>query len=617
MTKKKSRINTTDPRSPQLFSNEELGMPPVEYEYRGTRMVTDKNGKRVRQAVIVRTKDSFVRAAREVWGDQNDYSESILTGMKEPITIRCRKHDHYYTVPFAQNHIKRPDGRLKPTGCPLCEAERIGYYPKNRGHHHLRTPEERERDEQEKARRRAEREQQKQERKSIAERQRHERQQRERDEQALIARWHAASIADARFKQRVYDMYGDSLDASWDTYKGVDTPIQMCCPKHGLFLITPRQLLNGDKRRKVNKIQPHGCWQCAGLPDPYQKQPLKAKDIYRRLDIIYRLSRAYRHPVLTFQRKRKITTDTRIAATCPRHGTLEHPLQWWLDGKGCEYCTGQAVYYPLWKEYARQVHGDKYEYVGEAPTTATDLIHYICKEHGLIEQRFDIHVSQGCGCKYCANRHIPLEDRIQNFISQCVEKYGPGRFDYSRVHEDYVNNDTPVWIRCCLHDKWFQTTPDNNLRTVHGSCPVCSVEYTESQGEAEIRRWLLKHGITDFEFDEHIIHHSNPRCKRQYLRPDFWFNDRPLVIEYHGEQHYGHVNIFNDEDWTFEDQQIRDATLRDWCRSHGRRLLEIPYWEFKNVPSILQSVLIDGNDIPTFEPPTDNAESITKAPTDA
>lgn len=533
MTKKHPKKHIRNPQQPSFFTNEEQGLPPDDYEYRIVTR-TDADGRRVSQRIPVRTKDSFVRAAREVWGDRNDYSESVLTGMKEPITIRCRKHDHYYTVPMAQNHIAKPRPGFVPTGCPLCASELAGYET-NRGPHHFRTPEERERDEQEKARRRAEREAKHEQRK-------------------------AENLEELR-RQRAIERY---------CRKGPD-----------LVLTAPNA----------------------------KRQPLTAREFYRRVSGRYGSK-------LTFQRKRKLTMQTKITATCYRHGAITHDAAWWLSGKGCEYCNGK-VYYPHWKDYARQVHGDKYEYVGEAPTTGADLIHYICPIHGLQEQRFDVHVSQGCGCKYCANRHIPLEDRIQNFISQCVEKYGPGRFDYSRVHEDYVNNDTPVWIRCCLHDKWFQTTPDNNLRTVHGSCPVCSVEYTESQGEAEIKRWLLKHGITDFEFDEHIIHHNNPRCKRQYLRPDFWFNNRPLVIEYHGEQHYRYVNIFNDEDWTFEDQQIRDATLRDWCRRHRRRLLEIPYWEFKNVPSILQSVLIDGGDIPTFEPPSDNTESTTKAPTDA
>ena len=96
-------------------------------EYRGTKIVVNKHGKRMRQAVIVRTKDSFVRAAQEIWGDQNDYSESVLTGMKEPITIRCRRHDHYYTVPMAQNHIAKPRQGSVPTGCPLCASEKAGY----------------------------------------------------------------------------------------------------------------------------------------------------------------------------------------------------------------------------------------------------------------------------------------------------------------------------------------------------------------------------------------------------------------------------------------------------------------------------------------------------------
>jgi hypothetical protein len=201
------------------------------------------------------------------------------------------------------------------------------------------------------------------------------------------------------------------------------------------------------------------------------------------------------------------------------------------------------------------------------------------------------------------------------FISKCIEKYGPDRYDYSRVHEDYVNNDSLVWIRCCVHDHWFQTTPDNNLRTVNGSCPICSLDFKESNGEAEIRRWLVKHGVTDFQQDELTIQHNNPRCKRAYLRPDFWLPTRNLFIEYNGEQHYEDVPHFFNADYTFEDQLIRDATLRDWCRRHGRRLLEIPYWEFDHIDSILTSVLLNHEPIPTFEPPA--TTDIQQAPTEA
>ena len=84
-----------DPRRPQLFSNEQLGLPPDDYEYREI-IKTDVMGNIIRQRVVAKTKDAFVRQAREIWGDQYDYSESVYTDNKSPITIRCKKHDQYY-----------------------------------------------------------------------------------------------------------------------------------------------------------------------------------------------------------------------------------------------------------------------------------------------------------------------------------------------------------------------------------------------------------------------------------------------------------------------------------------------------------------------------------------
>lgn len=601
---KKKRIR--DPRSPQLFSNEELGLPPEEMEYRGTKIVVNKHGERVRQAVIVRTKDSFVRAAREIWGDQNDYSESVLTGMKEPITIRCRKHDHYYTVPMAQNHIIKRHGNVRPTGCPLCEAERIGYYPNNRGPHHFRTPEERERDEQEKARRRAEREAKREQRKAEnLEQVRRERQQRERDEQALIARWHAASLAEARFIERVHEKYPD-LDTALVDYGGPDKEVALICPLHGLFEIKPRTLLNGTKGHP-----PHGCWLCEGLEDPHTKYRLTAREFYRRVSGRYGTK-------LTFQRKRKLTMQTKITATCYRHGPLTHDVQWWLSGKGCEYCNGQNVYYPLWKEYARQVHGGKYEYVGDAPTRIDDPLHYICPEHGLIEQRFDVHVSQGCGCPKCANypnKKSP-EQRCQEWIEKSDEKYR-GEFDYSEATADYVNNDSKVWLTHKPCGTRFQITPDTHLRGVNGGCPVCNAIFLESEGERTVRLWLEDHHI-DHD-TQHKLPNEDPTLPLLYLKTDFWIDDfdgRPLVIEYNGKQHYEYSPYYHkDRRRNFEVQQHRDRYLRRYCRAQGYRLLEIPYWEFDHIDSILTSVLLNHEPIPTFEPPT--TTDTQKAPAEA
>lgn len=600
MTKKKSRINTTDPRSPHLFSNEELGLPPVEYEYRGTRMVTDKNGKRVRQAVIVRTKDSFVRAARELWGDQNDYSESVLTGMKEPITIRCRKHDHYYTVSMAQNHIAKRHGNVRPTGCDLCMEEELGRPQNNRGPHHFRTPEEKQREAEEKARIKAERKQQKQQ--NLEERrQRHEREKRE--QQYLMAKYGAKSMPEARFIEKVQQQYG--YDTALVDYQGQDTDVTLFCPIHGMFEITPRILFNG-----VKGSAPHGCWLCAGLQDPHTKYRLTAREFYRRTDARYGKK-------IIFERKRKIKPTTNITGTCYRHGAITHDAAWWLSGKGCEYCNGK-VYYPHWKDYARQVHGNKYKYVGDAPVKGSDLIHYICPEHGLQEQRFDVHVSQGCGCPKCSNypnKKSP-EQRCQEWIEKSDEKYR-GEFDYSEAPADYVNNDSKVWLThnpCCTR---FQITPDTHLRGVNGGCPVCNAIFLESEGERTVRLWLEDHHI-DHD-TQHKLPNEDPTLPLQYLKTDFWIDDfdgRPLVIEFNGKQHYEYTPHYHkDRRRDFEVQQHRDRYLRRYCHDQGYRLLEIPYWEFDHIDSILTSVLLNHEPIPTFEPPaTTNTQQV---PTEA
>ena len=71
--------------------------------------------------------------------------------------------------------------------------------------------------------------------------------------------------------------------------------------------------------------------------------------------------------------------------------------------------------------------------------------------------------------------------------------------------------------------------------------------------------------------------------------------DYNLFIEYNGEQHYEEVDYFFDDDWTFEDQQIRDEAVRRYCRDHGHNLMEIPYWDFKRIDEILTDKLLNIN----------------------
>lgn len=526
--------------------------------------------------ICVKPKEVFVEQARAIWGDRNDYTESNYTNNKQPITIRCKKHDCYFTVAMAQNHLMKHNA----TGCPVCSYEqqygehygtdwrkyleptpgqnrvRRIYQPKTNNKH--RSPEQ---IAAEKARAEA----------------------RRREEQAYIDHWKAKSLKEAHFLEKLQSRYPDMYGTHLVDYKDKDNKVTLICPVHGEFRINSRQLF-GDKRHK-----PHGCWQCAGLEDPDTRPAsMTADEFFQRMHQLYDATEL---DFLTSEYKGKYKN---VTAYCRKHGPITHPVSYWLEGKGCEYCNGK-FYPPDFLQRARKAQGQEYTYRGVnkiVSTASRVMVHCGNPNHKWHRMLVSL-VLQGCKCRECAGRHQSVEQRCQEWIAKCIEKYGEGRYDYSRAHEDYVNNDSLVWIRCCIHDHWFQQTPDNNLRTVNGSCPICSIEFRESEGEAEIRRWLLKHGIINFKQDEVTLPNENPRCKRQYLRPDFWLPDYNLFIEYNGEQHYEDIEHFHADGWTLEDQQIRDEAVRRYCHDHHHNLLEIPYWDFKRIGEILTDELLN------------------------
>ena len=594
MSKRKRQKLIHDPMRPQLFSNEDLGLPPCEYEYRVIEK-KDEQGRTVRQRIPQRTMDSFIRAAQSIWGDAYDYSESVLVNMKAPITIRCKKHDHYFTVPFAQNHIIKAHGNVKPTGCDLCEAERIGYYPKNRGHHHIRTPEEIKRDEEEKARRREERERLAAERKAqrTEERLREQQEARQREEQALLDKWHVKTVKEARFAERVHQMYGDDLDTSIAGYVDDHKPVVLICRHHGVFRITPRQLLRGERGNP-----PHGCWKCSGLPDPAEKRRMTAKQFYGIMRNLYMILD------FTKYRRRKIKPNTKITAVCMKHGEITHDAQWWLDGKGCEYCHGK-FYPPDFLRLAHAAQGEEYQYKGvENIKTTSDRVMVHCgnPDHQWHEMIVWL-ILQGSKCRECAGRHVPLEKRCQDWIARSDEKYR-GEYDYHEAPADYINNDSKVWLTHKVCGTRFQVTPDTHLRGVNGGCPLCNLIYLESEGERTVRLWLEDHHI-DHRTQE-VIPNEDKTLPLEYLKADFYIDDfqrQPLIIEYNGQQHYEYNKYYHEgRRRNFKVQQHRDRYLRRYCSDHHIRLLEIPYWDFDRIGEILTEYFDNGEVVVSAKP---------------
>ena len=108
-------------RQPNLFSEDQLDAMVVRKHNKEIRRGIDKNGNPYEVPITKRSKEDFVAKANEVWHGIYDYTDTVLTGMKEPVEIYCPKHDYHFQVKMAQNHLKK----ISPTGCPVCAAEKL------------------------------------------------------------------------------------------------------------------------------------------------------------------------------------------------------------------------------------------------------------------------------------------------------------------------------------------------------------------------------------------------------------------------------------------------------------------------------------------------------------
>lgn len=138
-------------------------------------------------------------------------------------------------------------------------------------------------------------------------------------------------------------------------------------------------------------------------------------------------------------------------------------------------------------------------------------------------------------------------------------------------------------FKCDICGKSWQLN-FNNIKNGN-SCPHCSA----SKGEKYIENVLDKNNIqyqTQYCFDD---------CRMQLPLPfDFAIFDNNNLIglcEYQGIQHYEPFDFAGrGNEWAnslFERNQLSDNTKRTYCKNNNIPLLEIPYWEFKNIETIL------------------------------
>lgn len=178
------------------------------------------------------------------------------------------------------------------------------------------------------------------------------------------------------------------------------------------------------------------------------------------------------------------------------------------------------------------------------------------------------------GCPHCAkeNSGITLRKSHSKFEEE-VQTIANGEY---KVLSSYINTNTHIHMKHLVCGNEYIVLPSNFLRG--NRCPICN----ESKGEREIREWL-KHG--EIKFESQVEFDGLIGMGGGLLSYDFYLPDKNILIEYQGEFHDGSGGEYTQVN--LKKQQEHDKRKKEYAKKNGIELLEIWYWDYDKIASIL------------------------------
>jgi len=422
------------------------------------------------------------------------------------------------------------------------------------------------------------------------------------------------------FIARAKTKHGNKYDYSQAEYLGVDTPLVIICPinGHGPFEQTPHEHLAGS-----------GCQKC-GNANKNRARSEKASATF-----VPRARKKHGNK-FDYSRVEYQGADKHVLVGCRKEGHGFFPItpSNHLSGWGCPECKKDKLRKlntytkDEFVALAREVHGDKYVYVGEYVKSDTPM-QMRCPKHGPFEQLPNSHL-QGRGCRKCGDErtYSALFDTHEDFIKKARAAHGD-KYSYP---EKYQRSDCRIHIICPKHGSFPQLPSDHvqghgcdkcrtdlaaeryrkdhetflrQARAIHGKrytysgvyggnkkpmtiicpehgpftqkpvnhinrkagCPACS----QSKGERAVALILESFKIVyvrEMKFDE---------CRSKYPLPfDFWLPDYNTLIEYDGEQHFVSDPFFGGDEGLRNLQQ-RDGIKTRYAKRTAKKLIRIKY----------------------------------------
>lgn len=251
-----------------------------------------------------------------------------------------------------------------------------------------------------------------------------------------------------------------------------------------------------------------------------------------------------------------------------------------LRGYGCPNCAGKRITTESFVKDMNSINSD-IQILGKYENNSTK-IKCFCKIHKEIFYNTPSHLKNGQGCCKCKSEKIKNNFIMSNneFISRLNRL-----FPNIKAISEYNGSHNKVYVFCKKCQMKFTIIPNNAF--TRGIKCNCKQEFKISHGELRIFNYLFESQIKfDFQksYDE-LLGVNNGK-----LSYDFYLPDYNILIEFQGEQHQRPLNYFGGEE-KFKIQQEHDRIKYEYAKNHNINLIEIWYWDFKNIDNILEDLL--------------------------
>ena len=193
-----------------------------------------------------------------------------------------------------------------------------------------------------------------------------------------------------------------------------------------------------------------------------------------------------------------------------------------------------------------------------------------------------------CRCPYCkchSSKIHPLDSLgyyiINNYGEDFLWKVWSNKNEKSPF-EIAPNSNKKYWWNCPdnKHESFYRKTQTSKICEFR--CPKCVQEREESIIEEKVRLYLKELGYEVNTEYKCSIKPINPKSKLPlpFDNEIVLENDRHLIIEVHGVQHYKIDGIYTKTKKELEYQQYKDKYKKDYCIKMDYEYLEISYTTF-------------------------------------